>query len=248
MDDRGLPAVRGMDLSVSSGEILGIAGVDGNGQRELAETVVRLRRLQGGKLSIGGNDASHWDTADFLHYSTGYIPDDRHADGLILDFDLTRNATLKLFERPPFSSHGFLNYRAIAKFTWDLIQAFDVRAPGPFVRASTLSGGNQQKLILARELSQAPRLIVASQPTRGLDIGAAAYVHQRLLAERDRGAGILLISADLDEIMLLSDRILVIYNGQSMGELSTHEADTQTLGLMMAGTPLNGIAGPGGDA
>ena len=250
VDDRGLPAVRGMDLSVCSGEILGIAGVDGNGQRELAETIVRLRRLQGGQLLIGGSDASHWDTHDFLQYSTGYIPDDRHADGLILDFDLTRNATLKLFERPPFSSHGFLNYRAIAKFTWDLIQAFDVRAPGPFVRASALSGGNQQKLILARELSQAPRLIIASQPTRGLDIGAAAYVHQRLLAERDRGAGILLISADLDEIMLLSDRILVIYNGQSMGELGsqpdgTHTADAQTLGLMMAGTPLSRIARQG---
>ncbi len=247
-DDRGLPAVRGMNLTLRSGEILGIAGVDGNGQRELAEAIVRLRRLQAGQLVIAGKDASNWDTHAFLQHGTGYIPDDRHNDGLILSFDLSRNATLKLFEHRPFSSFGFLDYRAIGQFTWQLIQAFDVRAPGPFVRASTLSGGNQQKLLLARELSQAPRLIIASQPARGLDIGATAYVHQKLLEQRDRGAAILLISADLDEIMLLSDRILVMYNGQSMGELDAHTADAQTLGLMMAGTPLGRTEGAGDNA
>jgi simple sugar transport system ATP-binding protein len=157
---------------------------------------------------------------------------------LILSFDLSRNATLKLFERPPYSRFGFLDYHAIAGFTRQLIRAFDVRAPGPFLRAGALSGGNQQKLILARELSQSPRLIIANKPTRGLDIGAAAYVHQKLLEERDRGAGVLLISADLDEILLLSDRILVMFNGRSMGELAALGANTQTLGLMMAGTPL----------
>ncbi len=246
VDDRGLPAVRGVSLAVRSGEILGIAGVDGNGQRELAEAVVRLRRLQAGQLIIAGEEASHWRTHDFLEHSTGYIPDDRQNDGLILGFDLARNATLKLFRRPPYSSFGFLNPRAVNHFTGQLMRDFDVRAQGPFARASTLSGGNQQKLILARELSQNPRLIIASQPTRGLDIGASAFVHQRLLAERDRGAAILLISTDLDEIMLLSDRILVMYNGGSMGELPVGEADAQTLGLMMAGTPLLGAAGSGG--
>jgi len=130
----------------------------------------------------------------------------------------------------------------------EMMEDFDVRAPSPFVRASTLSGGNQQKLILARELSQTPRLIIASQPARGLDIGATAYVHQRLMEERDRGGAILLISTDLDEIMLLSDRILVMYNGQSMGELDAYAADAQTLGLMMAGTPLGGAEGAGGAA
>jgi len=238
LDDRGLVAVRGLSLALLSGEILGIAGVDGNGQRELAEAIVRLRRLQAGQLLIDGEDASAWDTRTFLNHSTGYIPDDRQNDALILSFDLSRNATLKLFERPPYSRFGFLDYHAIAGFTRQLIRAFDVRAPGPFLRAGALSGGNQQKLILARELSQSPRLIIANKPTRGLDIGAAAYVHQKLLEERDRGAGVLLISADLDEILLLSDRILVMFNGRSMGELAALGANTQTLGLMMAGTPL----------
>ena len=245
-DDRGLPALRGVSLTIRSGEILGIAGVDGNGQHELAETIVRLRRLQSGQLFVADEEASNWNADDFLQRSTGYIPDDRHNDGLILGFDLTRNATLKLFRRRPFSSFGFLRYRAINQFTGQLMDDFDVRAPNPFVRASVLSGGNQQKLILAREFSQTPHLVIASQPTRGLDIGATADVHQRLLEERDRGAAILLISADLDEILLLCDRILVMYNGQSMGELDTHTADTQTLGLMMAGTPLRGAEGAGG--
>jgi len=247
-DDRGLPAVRGLSLALRSGEILGIAGVDGNGQRELAEAIVCLRPLQAGQLVIAEEDASHWGTHDFLQRSTGYIPDDRQNDGLILGFDLARNATLKLFRHRPFSAFGFLHDRAISQFTVEMMEDFDVRAPSPFVRASTLSGGNQQKLILARELSQTPRLIIASQPARGLDIGATAYVHQRLMEERDRGGAILLISTDLDEIMLLSDRILVMYNGQSMGELDAYAADAQTLGLMMAGTPLGGAEGAGGAA
>ena len=245
-DDRGLPAVRGLSLVLRSGEILGIAGVDGNGQRELAEAIVRLRPLQAGQLVIAKEDASQWGTPDFLRRSTAYIPDDRQNDGLILSFDIARNATLKLFKHRPFSAFGFLNNRAINQFAVELMEDFDVRAPNPFVRARTLSGGNQQKLILARELSQTPRLVIASQPARGLDIGAAAYVHQRLMEERDRGAAILLISTDLDEIMLLSDRILVMYNGRSMGELDAHAANAQTLGLMMAGTPLGDTDGSGG--
>jgi len=238
IDDRGLPAVRGLSLEVYAGEILGIAGVDGNGQRELVEAITRVRPIESGQVVIAGEDATGWRARDYIKHNAAYISDDRHRDGLILDFDLGRNATLKVFDRSPFSRAGLLDFRAIVRFTRELIAGFDVRAPGPSLPAGKLSGGNQQKLILARELSQNPRVIVANKPTRGLDIGAAAYVHQKLMEERERGAGILLISSDLDEILLLSDRILVIFNGQSMGVLNSADAATQTLGLMMAGTPL----------
>lgn len=241
LDDRSLPAVRGVDVTVHKGEILGIAGVDGNGQHELVEGIVRLRPLQRGQIRIGGEDATSWGVRNAIAHNVAYISDDRHNEGLILGFDLSRNAVIKLFERGPFSRRGLLDYDEIDRFTESLIEEFDVRTPGPRVAAATLSGGNQQKLILARELSQQPDLIIANKPTRGLDIGAAAYVHERLLAERERGAGILLLSADLDEILLLSDRILVMYNGNSMGVLERHSADVQTIGLMMAGTPLSSL-------
>ena len=237
IDDRGLPAVRGLSLQVHAGEILGIAGVDGNGQRELVEAITCIRPIEAGQVFIAGEDATHWRARDFIKRRAAYISDDRHRDGLILDFDLGRNATLKVFDQSPFSRAGLLDFRAIVRFTRQLIAGFDVRAPGPSLPAGKLSGGNQQKLVLARELSHSPHVIVANKPTRGLDIGAAAYIHQKLIEERERGAGILLISSDLDEILLLSDRILVMFNGQSMGVLNSADADTQTLGLMMAGTP-----------
>lgn len=240
-DDRGLLAVSDLDFSIHQGEILGIAGVDGNGQKELAEAIIHLRPIESGLIFINGKNAVAWNTRQAIEHKIGYITDDRQNEGLILDFDLTRNAILRVFEQKPFVSWGLLNENAIIKFTIDLIKSFDIRTPTPFVRAGTLSGGNQQKLVLARELSQSPDLIIANKPTRGLDIGAAAYIHQKLIDERDRGAGIMLVSADLDEILLLSDRIMVMYNGQSMGILNVEEADSQTLGLMMAGTPLEKI-------
>jgi simple sugar transport system ATP-binding protein len=238
IDDRGLPAVRDLNLQVHEREILGIAGVAGNGQHELVEAITGLRPIQSGQVLIGGEDATHWKARDFIRHNAAYISDDRQGDGLILSFDLSRNATLKTFDRAPFSRAGILDFRTIVRFARDLIANFDVRAPGPHLAAGKLSGGNQQKLILARELSQSPRVIVADKPTRGLDIGATAYIHQKLLEERERGASILLVSADLDEILLLSDRILVMFNGQSMGVLDSATANMQTLGLMMAGTPL----------
>jgi len=243
-DERGLDAVRGVSFEVCSGEVLGVAGVDGNGQRELVEAIVRLRKLNSGKVVLNREDTAHWNMRSFIDHHTAYIPDDRQNDGLILGFDLSRNATLKVFERPPFARRRLVDRRAVDRFTRGLMEAFDVRAPGPQVKAGTLSGGNQQKLVLARELSQAPRLIIANKPTRGLDIGAAAYIHRKLLDERDRGAGILLVSADLEEILLLSSRILVMYNGRSMGILETRSASIQTLGLMMAGTPLADLKAP----
>lgn len=242
IDDRDLLAVRGVDLQVHEGEILGIAGVDGNGQRELVEAITGVRPVKSGQVLISGEDATNWTMREYIKHNAAYISEDRQKDGLILDFDLGQNATLKLFHRQPYSYGGLLNFRAIVRFTRGLITNFDVRAPGPHIPASKLSGGNQQKLIVAREFSQDPHLIVANKPTRGLDIGAAAYVHQQLFAQRGQGAGIVLISSDLDEILLLSDRILVMFNGQSMGVLKRHQADTQTLGLMMAGTALTQLS------
>jgi simple sugar transport system ATP-binding protein len=235
-DDRDLPTVRGISFQVHGGEILGIAGVDGNGQRELVEAITRVRPVQHGQVLIAGEDATRWKARQFIQRNAAYISDDRQRDGLILSFDLSRNATLKVFDRAPFARGGLLNSRAIVQFARHLLANFDVRAPGPHIPASALSGGNQQKLILAREFSQQPHVIVANKPTRGLDIGAAAYVHEKLLEERARGTAVLLVSSDLDEILLLSDRVLVMYNGQAMGVLARGEAHPQTLGLMMAGT------------
>ncbi len=216
-DDRDLPAVRGVTFDVAAGEILGVAGVDGNGQREMVEAVTGQRQIAEGRVMINGEDATGWSVRDVIDHDVAVITDDRHGEGLILDFNLERNAVLKLFSREPFSRRKLLRFDAIRSFTSQLVEGFHIKTPNTQVEAGKLSGGNQQKLVLARELSQAPVLIVANKPTRGLDIGAAAYVHQKLAEERERGAAILLISADLDELFVLSDRLMVMYNGQSMG-------------------------------
>ncbi|RPI96005.1 MAG: ATP-binding cassette domain-containing protein, partial [Chloroflexi bacterium] len=244
VDDRNLPAVHDLSFQVHEAEILGIAGVDSNGQRELVEAITGVRAIQSGQVLIGADDATRWTARDFIRHNAAYISDDRQHDALILDFDLSKNATLKVFDHQPYSRGGLLDFRAVVRFARSLIAQFDVRAPGPYIPASKLSGGNQQKLVLAREFSQSPRVIVANKPTRGLDIGAAAYIHQQLLDQRARGAGILLVSADLDEILLLSDRILVMFNGRSMGILDRRTASMDQLGLMMAGTMLADLAEP----
>ncbi len=236
-DDRGLPAVRGLGFSVYAGEIVGIAGVDGNGQRELVEAVTGLRSIDAGQVKVKDEDATRWTPNDYIKHNVAYVTDDRQNEGLVLNFSLTKNAILKHFDDPPFTSHGLLNSSAIDRFTESLVQSFNIKASGLRASVGTLSGGNQQKLILARELSTDPPLVIASKPTRGLDIGAAANIHQILLDERERGAAILLISADLDELLALSNRILVMYEGQIMGELPKGQADPELIGMMMAGTP-----------
>jgi general nucleoside transport system ATP-binding protein len=235
-DERGASTVQGLNLQVYPGEIVGIAGVDGNGQKELVEAIVGLRNIKSGSLMVKGEGANAWTVNDFIKHKVAYITDDRHREGILLDFTIGENATLKLFDQPPYCNNGLLNFRALTELAVKLIEEYDIRAPGPNSQAGKLSGGNQQKLILARELTQEPDLIIANKPTRGLDIGASAYIHKLLLAERERGAGILLVSADLDEIILLSDRIFVMFNGQSMGELSVQDANPQLLGLLMGGT------------
>jgi simple sugar transport system ATP-binding protein len=235
-DDRGLPAVRGMTFTVAAGEILGIAGVDGNGQRELAEAIGGQRPPASGMILINGQDATGWTAREVIDHDIAVITDDRQGEGLVLRFDLARNAVLKIFRRPPFARRKLLNYGAIDDFTAKMISGYNISTPGAHVAAAKLSGGNQQKLVLARELSQAPALIIANKPTRGLDIGAAVYVHQKLVEERDRGAAILLISADLDELFALSDRLLVMFGGESMGVLPIAGASLEQVGMMMAGT------------
>ena len=237
-DDRGLPAVKGMGFSVHAGEIVGIAGVDGNGQREMVEAITGLRPIESGQVKVRDEDATRWSSAEYIKHNVAYITDDRQNEGLILNFNLARNAILKRFAHPPFSRHGLLDTHAIDRFAETLTETFNIKAFGVHASAGTLSGGNQQKLILARELSTNPPLIIANKPTHGLDIGAAASIYQILADERERGVAILLISADLDELLALSNRILVMYEGRMMGELPKGQADPEQIGMLMAGTPL----------
>jgi simple sugar transport system ATP-binding protein len=235
-DDREVPAVRNLSLQIRAGEIVGLAGVDGNGQKELAEAIAGLRPPQAGHIRIAGRETTKLNSGDLLHFNLAYIPEDRQHEGLILDFKLSENFIARNFRRRPFSVRGFFRFGAIKANARELIQRFDVRTPSAEVAAKTLSGGNQQKVVLARELSESPDLIVAAQPTRGLDVGATEFVENRLLEQRARGAAILYISTELEEILNLSDRIVVIHRGEIMGMVRPAEVTPESLGLMMAGT------------
>lgn len=227
------PALQSVSLTVRPGEILGIAGVDGNGQRELEEVIVGLRRLQAGQIQRDGTLA--------------HIPSERYNMGLIRAFTVAENLLLRDIDRPPFTRRGWIRPQAIARHARDLVQRYLIRTPSVSTRCGSLSGGNAQKVVVARELARQPQIILAAQPTRGLDIGAMEYVHAQLMAQRDRGVAILLISTELDELLRLSDRIAVLYEGQIFGYRdATAEASTlkQELGLMMAGKqPVVAISG-----
>jgi len=234
-DDKDLPAVKNVSLSVMEGEILGLAGVDGNGQSELAQVITGLRKARKGNIFIGRSKTTHFSPWKVMKESVAHIPQERKNVGVILDFSLKENLILQDFRTPPFSKYKFLNRRVIDQHATELISSYGIKASSPNLMARQLSGGNQQKLILARELSRAPKLLVAVQPTRGLDIGATEYIHSKLIEHRDRGAAILLISTDLNEILSLSDMIAVISGGEIMGTLSSENADIEEIGLMMAG-------------
>lgn len=233
--DKGVPALRGVSLEVRSGEIVGIAGVSGNGQRELAEVIAGLRKVSRGHVRLGDREITNREPDEILAAGLGYIPEERLTMGAILDFTVAENAILETHHRLPFAHGIFLNDRAIRAYARQLVEAYEVRTPSLDTPVKFLSGGNIQKLILARELSRDPKILVAAQPTRGVDIGATEYIHRRLLEQRAGGRAILLISEDLDEIRALSDRIAVMYEGQIVGLLPTDQADVQTLGLLMAG-------------
>ncbi|HNX32339.1 MAG TPA: ABC transporter ATP-binding protein [Holophaga sp.] len=217
-DARGLPALRGVDLEVRGGEILGIGGVEGNGQRELCETVAGLSRPEAGRILLKGRDVTRWSVRRRLQAGMAYVPQDRRGEGLVLPFSVEENLALGLSGRAPFSKAGFLDPRGFRAHAERLMGIFDIRAGGADVPASTLSGGNQQKIILAREFSRNPAFLLVSQPTRGLDVGAIEYVHHRLLELKARGAAILLISMELEELFALSDRIAVLHGGEVVFE------------------------------
>jgi simple sugar transport system ATP-binding protein len=233
-DDRGLEAVRGVSFDVQAGEIVGLAGVDGNGQAELIDAITGLRKPTSGSIEVTGVDVAGASPHAALEAGIGHIPTDRQRRGLLLDFTLAENMVLHDFDRPPASRHGWMFPRRIEADAAPLLEEFDVRGGGPRTAAGSLSGGNQQKVILAREVSRDPAVLVASQPTRGLDVGAIEYVHRRLVAERDEGRGILLLSLELEEVLSLSDRILVLYEGRIVAEFSGR-VSSEELGLAMAG-------------
>lgn len=230
--DRGLPALCGVDFEVRAGEILGIAGVAGNGQSELEEVIAGLRPATAGRVTMCGRPVAYGASPDRL----AHIPSDRYRMGLLPDFSVAENLFLQRIGRPPFTQRGVLNWEAIRQQARELAAAYDVRVPSVDTPAGALSGGNAQKMILARELSRDPQVLLAAQPTRGLDVSAIEYVHRCLIAQRDAGVAIVLISTELDEILSLSDRIAVMYEGRIVGFVPAGERDLEELGLMMAGS------------
>ncbi len=234
--ERGLEKLRSISLDVRAGEIFGIAGVDGNGQKELAEVIMGIRRQDEGTIALNGQPLDKLDVEARRRSGIAYIPDDRHRDALVMDMDLTDNLLLRFNSDGRFQKHGLLDAQAAKGQTARSVKEYAIKAHAFGTQVRTLSGGNQQKLILARELSDEPKLIVACQPTRGLDVGASEFVQKQLLASKARGAAVLLISADLDEIRVLCDRFAVLHGGKVMGVVSNRDSlDLTEIGLMMAG-------------
>ncbi len=235
-DNRGIPAVKDISLSVKKGEILGIAGVEGNGQSELIEAITGLRDIESGKFELRGKDISNFNAREIKREKVAHIPEDRQKRGLIMDFDLKENIILGYHDLEPFSKNGIMQYDNIAQYTQDLIEKYDVRGGGMESQAKNLSGGNQQKLIVAREFSHDPEFLIASQPTRGVDVGSIEFIHKQIIDRRDAGAGVLLVSAELSEVLSLSDRIAVIFEGEIVKILKASETDERELGKLMTGS------------
>jgi simple sugar transport system ATP-binding protein len=233
-DERGLEAVRGVSLSVRTGEIVAIAGVDGNGQTELIDALTGLRKPASGRIVVGGREMTRANAHQFLEEGVGHIPEDRHRRGLVLEFSLAENLVLHDYAKAPYARSGFFNPKKVLESARGLLEEFDVRGGNARTRAAALSGGNQQKVVIAREVSRDPRVLIAAQPTRGLDVGAIEFVHRRLIAERDAGRGVLLFSLELEEVRALADRILVIYEGQIVGEFPP-DVSEEELGVAMTG-------------
>jgi ABC-type uncharacterized transport system ATPase subunit len=234
LDDRKLEAVRGVSFEVRRGEIVGIAGVDGNGQSELIDALSGLRHPTSGTVWLGDRDVTRDSAGQILDLGLGHIPEDRQRRGLVLDFTLAENLALHDFDRSPNSRFGWLFPQRMVRRAQELLRQFDVRGGGTQTRAASLSGGNQQKVVLAREMARDPKVLIAAQPTRGLDVGAIEFVHRRLVEARDRGEAVVLVSLELDEILSLSDRILVLYEGRIVAEHSP-DVTEEELGIAMTG-------------
>ena len=234
-DNRNIEAVRGLSIEVCAGEILGIAGVDGNGQTELIEALTGLRPIESGEIIVNGINVTNKSPRKIIENKMVSIPEDRQKRGLVMDYTVAENMILENYNKEPFAKNGILNKTEINKFAKELIKKFDVRPVDENIKAKSLSGGNQQKVIIAREVTNDPDILIASQPTRGLDVGAIEFVHKSLVEQRNKNKAVLLVSLELDEVMNVSDRIAVIYEGKIVGIIDARDADERSLGLMMAG-------------
>ena len=241
ISDWGTPALRGVDLEVMAGEVVGLAGVSGNGQPELAQIIAGLRTPSGGKVFLDGEDITGLSSKQLIDKGLSFIPEERNRDGMIRDFTVAENLILREIDKSPYSKRGFFDFKAISGQASQLVKSFNVKTPSIETPMKNLSGGNAQKVILARELARNPRVLLAAQPTRGVDIGATEYIHALIIQQRAAGTATLLISEDLDEVMALSDRIAVIFQGQIMGILRREEATAEKLGLMMAGETAEAV-------
>ncbi len=234
-ENRGVPAVKDLSLKVRAGEVVGIAGIDGNGQSELIQAITGLRKVKSGHIAIKGTDITKLSSRRITELSVGHVPEDRHRDGLVLDMTLAENIALQTYYKEPLSKNGILNYNKINDYAKQLMAEFDVRGASELVAARGFSGGNQQKAIIAREIDRDPDLLIVSQPTRGLDVGAIEYIRKRIVEERTNGKAVLVVSFELDEILDLSDRIAVIHDGRIQGIVLPEMTNKQELGILMAG-------------
>lgn len=245
-DDRLHRAVDGVDLEVRAGEVVGIAGVQGNGQSELVETIMGLRPAQAGTVTLNGVNVTGWKTREVLRAGVGYVPEDRSVDGLVKEFSIAENLVLDLYDREPFGGRFALNPKAIAESATSRISEFDVRTQSAEQPAGSLSGGNQQKVVIAREMSRPLKLFIAAQPTRGVDVGSIEFIHKRIIAEREAGTAVLAVSSELDEVVALADRIAVMYRGRVLAVVSP-DMPREKLGLLMAGITSDQDAPPASD-
>ena len=236
LNNKKVLGLKNFSVEVRAGEIVGIAGVEGNGQTELVEAITGLRKSESGKVFIRKQDITHLPIHKRIESGIAHIPEDRQKRGLVLDYTIEENMILERFNKAPFAKNGLLNYDAISKYAEKIVDAFDVRAgQGCSTLARSLSGGNQQKAIIGREIELNPDLLIAVQPTRGLDVGSIEYIHKRLIDQRDKGKAVLLVSLELDEILNVSDRIVVINNGERIGTVDAQDTNENEIGLMMAG-------------
>jgi len=248
LDYRGVERIKKLNLTVRKGEIVGIAGIDGNGQTELIEAITGLRKIKSGKVLMNGQDVTNKKPRQITETGLGHIPSDRHKHGLVLDFTIGHNIALQTYYQEPFSKMSIMNYKEVSKKAKQIIEEFDVRSGhGEASLARSLSGGNQQKAIIGREIDRNPDLLIAALPTRGLDVGAIEFIHKRLIEQRDKGKAVLLISFELDEVMNVSDRIAVIHDGEILDIVEPKETNEQELGLLMAGEKRKSAGAVKGD-
>ena len=236
LDDRGHTAVKGVDLEVRAGEIVGIAGVQGNGQRELVEALTGLRPIENGTVTIDGQDSTHFSPRQVTELGVAHIPEDREKHGLVMQYDIADNMVLNNYYQDPYASGPIMHQEAIDAHGLELVEEFDVRTPAIHTTARTLSGGNKQKVIVAREFSRPTQLLIANQPTRGVDVGSIEFIHNQIVAQRDAGTAVLVVSAELDEVLGLADRVAVMFDGRIVKILPASEATREYVGLLMAGS------------